>query len=96
MGIDAVSALQIADPEERSYYEIETTYSQSPVLVVLKPRRPPPPPPPPPEKSAEEVRASEQAARRRAAGAKGRASTILTSSDAGDTETGGKKTLLGE
>lgn len=54
------------------------------------------PPPPPPEKSAEEVRASEQAARRRAAGAKGRASTILTSSDAGDTETGGKKTLLGE
>ena len=57
---------------------------------------PPPPPPPPPEKSAEEVRASEQEARRRAAGAKGRASTILTGSDAGDTETGGKKMLLGE
>ena len=57
---------------------------------------PPPPPPPPPEKSAEEVRASEQEARRRAAGAQGRASTILTGSDAGDTETGGKKMLLGE
>ena len=50
----------------------------------------------PPEKSAEEVRAAEQTARRRAAGAQGRSSTILTSSDAGDTETGGKKTLLGE
>jgi len=57
---------------------------------------PPPPPPPPPEKSAEEVRASEQDARRRAAGAQGRASTILTGSDAGNTETGGKKMLLGE
>jgi hypothetical protein len=56
----------------------------------------PPPPPPPPEKSAEEVRAAEQTARRRAAGAQGRASTILTGSDAGDTETGGKKMLLGE
>ena len=57
---------------------------------------PPPPPPPPPEKSADEVRADEQMARRRAAGAQGRASTILTGSDAGDTETGGKKMLLGE
>jgi len=57
---------------------------------------PPPPPPPPPDKSADEVRAAEQMARRRAAGAQGRASTILTSLDAGDTETGGKKTLLGE
>ena len=57
---------------------------------------PPPPPPPPPEKSAEEVRASEQEARRRAAGAQGRASTILTGLNAGDTETGGKKMLLGE
>jgi hypothetical protein len=57
---------------------------------------PPPPPPPPPEKSAEEVRAAEQTARRRAAGAQGRASTILTGTDAGDTETGGKKMLLGE
>ena len=56
----------------------------------------PPPPPPPPEKSAEEVRASEQQARRRAAGAQGRASTILTGLNAGDTETGGKKMLLGE
>ena len=57
---------------------------------------PPPPPPPPPEKSAEEVRAAEQESRRRAAGAKGRASTILTSSGVDDTEVGGKKTLLGE
>jgi len=57
---------------------------------------PPPPPPPPPEKSAEEVRAAEQTARRRAAGAQGRASTVLTGSNAGDTETGGKKMLLGE
>ena len=57
---------------------------------------PPPPPPPPPEKSAEEVRAAEQEARRRAAGAKGRASTILTSSGVDDPAVGGKKTLLGE
>ena len=56
----------------------------------------PAPPPPPPEKSAEEVRAAEQEARRRSAGAKGRASTILTSSGVDDTEVGGKKTLLGE
>jgi hypothetical protein len=57
---------------------------------------PPPPPPPPPDKSADEVRAAEQRARRRAAGAQGRASTILTGVNEGDTETGGKKMLLGE
>ena len=57
---------------------------------------PPPAPLPPPEKSAEEVRAAEQESRRRSAGAKGRASTILTSPGVDDTEVGGKKTLLGE
>jgi hypothetical protein len=57
----------------------------------------PPPPPPPPDKTADEVRAAEQDARRRAAGAMGRQSTILTgATGAGDTEVGGKKTLLGE
>ena len=57
----------------------------------------PQPPPPPPTKSADEVRASEQEARRRAAGAKGRASTILTSpAGVDDADVGGKKTLLGE
>ena len=66
------------------------------IFSAPKAPAPPPPPPPPPDKSADEVRAAEQMARRRAAGAQGRASTILTGSNAGDTETGGKKMLLGE
>ena len=59
---------------------------------------PPPPPPPPPvqETSAEEIDAKKQKSRLREAGAKGRASTILTSPMGVEEETGGKKTLLGE
>ena len=57
----------------------------------------PPPPPPPPERDDSAVQDAARAERRRQAGAKGRASTILTSGQGVTEDTPVvKKTLLGE